>query len=224
MSVGRKRTEKALTVASSNARPDSRKGEQVDLHEKRQPAGGFGVGANETQDRFGAAGHPPRSAWLQVLLTLGAIGAVFAVFEGALGIWVLYRHKRMVHTAEAYVGVREIAAGAGRAYERDGKLCPTVRRMVPSQEQLGNARKAGHTWYAATDEDFRNAGFDCLEFKPETAMHFMFDYRATADSFEAIGHGDLNGDGKFSTFTMRGRLQDGKMKLDPEVESIDELE
>jgi hypothetical protein len=59
-----------------------------------------------------------------------------------------------------------------------------------------------------------NAGFACLKFEMSSPQYYQYDYRrvgsasgrAAGDSFHAIAHGDLNGDGVESTFDLEGHI------------------
>ena len=57
-----------------------------------------------------------------------------------------------------------------------------------------------------------NAGFYCLKFEMTMPQYYQYDYKRSGsgllpgDRFEAIAHGDLNGDGVTSTFSIQGQI------------------
>jgi hypothetical protein len=67
-----------------------------------------------------------------------------------------------------------------------------------------------------------NAGFACLRFEMSSPQYYQYDYQVTGsasrqavgDGFQAIAHGDLNGDGAVSTFMLPGRIdRSGSLEL-----------
>lgn len=50
---------------------------------------------------------------------------------------------------------------------------------------------------------------------------YQYRYEATPSSFLAGGRGDLNGDGKFSDFTLEGRVEAGRLRLSPQISETD---
>ncbi len=125
----------------------------------------------------------------------------------------LRRYLGSAKTAEARVGVIQMAHGAADAYARDGKLCPSVLRSVPESRQTIAGKK--YQSYAA---EWRDAKFDCVGFEMVAPQYYRYDYQAYGDHFEAIAEGDLAGDGSWETFVMRGQIVDGKVKLASSVE------
>ena len=49
-------------------------------------------------------------------------------------------------------------------------------------------------------------GWACLRFSMDGPQYYQYEYDATATSFSAIAHGDLNGNTVESTFTLAGSV------------------
>jgi type IV pilus assembly protein PilA len=57
-----------------------------------------------------------------------------------------------------------------------------------------------------------DAGWQCLNFTMTDPQYFQYDYNASGvnssgDSFEALAMGDLDADGRYSTFSLPGKIQ-----------------
>jgi hypothetical protein len=52
-------------------------------------------------------------------------------------------------------------------------------------------------------------------------QRFQYDYHSTGHTFEALAHGDLNGDGKLSRFRLIGTEAAGKPSLGTSIEQQD---
>lgn len=50
-----------------------------------------------------------------------------------------------------------------------------------------------------------------------TPQYFQYDYEATPTSFVARAHGDLDGDGVFSTFEVTGHLVGDRLVVSPRL-------
>ncbi|MBL8610535.1 MAG: hypothetical protein JNL38_24570 [Myxococcales bacterium] len=167
------------------------------------PVGGFG--------RLDAArdlGPPPRGPGDVPRWVVIALGAVILALVAVGTVFGLRRYVESAKTAEAQVGVMQIAVGAAQAYERDGKLCPSVLRPVPADRAAVAGKK--HQTMAS---EWRDARFDCVGFEIAGLQYYRYDYQAYGDRFEAIAEGDLDGDGTWEIFVMRGEVVDGKVKI-----------
>jgi type IV pilus assembly protein PilA len=127
-------------------------------------------------------------------------------------------------TAEARNSIGMIANLAAASYERDGKLCPSASAPVPANPSFISARK-----YQSTPDDWnadaaRNVGFACLKFEMSWPQYYQYDYHASADSFAVVARGDLDGDGVFSEWTIRGKVTDGHVVISPTIEQTDPFE
>jgi hypothetical protein len=69
-------------------------------------------------------------------------------------------------------------------------------------------------WAVDTD---RNAGFACLKFEMSFPQYFQYEYEATETSFVARAYGDMNGDGVFSTFELKGELVGDRLVIAPNL-------
>jgi type IV pilus assembly protein PilA len=70
-----------------------------------------------------------------------------------------------------------------------------------------------------------NAGFPCLKFEMTAPQYYQYKYVATGasangDKFDATATGDLNGDAVYSTFTMSGTIQSGRLNLGPSIGEV----
>jgi type IV pilus assembly protein PilA len=93
-------------------------------------------------------------------------------------------------------------------------LCASATNMVPASISDVAAKK-----YMSAPSDWSTgsatAGWKCLKFEISTPQYYQYGYTASGasnvgDSFSAIAHGDLNGDGKTSTFEMTGKIDAAK--------------
>ena len=135
---------------------------------------------------------------------------------GALSAQQIQQFLTAAKTAEATNTVQAIGRGAVAAYERDGKLCPTVAHPIPSSPESIRGRK-----YMAGPTEWRDAGFDCLRFEMSLPQYYTYEYRSRGDTFEVIARGDLNGDGVLSTHVLRGRVENGAVVMAPSIEVTD---
>lgn len=156
-----------------------------------------------------------------VLALVIPIVGIVAVF----GIYGVRRYIANAKTAEARNTIGALASDAVTAYETGGevlpdgtvkrRICPSASAPVPDDRNLVRARK-----YASAPADWQadlgaNAGFACLHFEMPTPQYFQYEYEATPTSFVARAHGDLDGDGVFSTFEVRGQLVGDRLVVSP---------
>jgi hypothetical protein len=183
------------------------------------PAGGFGSAPATVGRRAPphTAGGLSPWAWFAIVVGLVVVVLLFSV-------WGVRRYIGNAKSAEARMRLPVLANGAAAAYERDGRLCPSAKTSVPAT--LSTIRGG---FYTPRPFEFREAGFDCIGVTEDTEissypMYFLYDYRSSGDSFAVIAHGDLNQDGKESTFILRGRVVNGHVKIADEMEITDEGE
>ncbi len=158
-----------------------------------------------------------------VIVVVAVLGIlVFGVcILAVLAIFGTSKYLSAAKGAEATNTVGQLQKLAAQAYEREApsdnvtpgaaaliehRLCPSASRPVPSSVTDVAAKKymaAPAEWL--TDEK-TNAGFACLKFEMMSPQYYQYDYKATASSFTAIAHGDLDGDGTLSTFEGSGKL------------------
>ncbi len=108
-----------------------------------------------------------------------------------------------------------VMAGAAAAYERNGKLCPTVRRPMPAIDDVQRAGESGVTGYVTTKRQWDEAGFGCLDFSVEAPIHYSYDYQVHGAGFVVIAWGDFEGNGRMSALSTRGRVENGVAVLEP---------
>lgn len=165
-----------------------------------------------------ATGHNPSRVQWAVICSVVLFGAAVA------SVWGLTCHLKNAKTGEARAYLAILGKGAAEAYARNGELCPSTSRPVPASLSAVRGR-----FYTPTVNEFAEVGFGCLGTTrdSEVAMfprYFQYNYRANATSFDVIAHGDLDGDGKMSTLILRGKVENGRVVLANELETIDEDE
>jgi len=158
------------------------------------------------------------------LMIVVAIVGILAV----LAIYGVRKYLANAKTAEARNSLGQIAKDAATAYEKESMgstvltpgtaaafsraLCAAATKGVPN---AGSANVSGKKWQSSTAEwnvdAPTNAGFACLKFSMDAPQYYWYNYTVQGssnpnDSFTALAHGDLNGDGTFSTFSMTGAI------------------
>jgi type IV pilus assembly protein PilA len=161
--------------------------------------------------------------WLIVVLAvLGMCGLVVPILA-VLAVYGVRKYLANAKTAEARNALGQIARDAAMAYERDHALCPSAHAVPASMTMLRGMKyqSAAADWEADAP---RHAGFSCLGFSLDGPQYFQYSYavsRANPAEFVATAHGDLNGDGKESTFIVRGEVKGGKLLISPRIEETD---
>jgi type IV pilus assembly protein PilA len=164
---------------------------------------------------------PPKKGmptWAIILLVVSALLLfVFSVL-GVLAVYGVRKYIANAKTAEARNALGQIARDAEDAYAKNGALCPSASKPVPASVSMVKAMK-----YQASESEWlvdqpRKAGFACLGFSLAEPQYYQYSYTATPESFTAIAHGDLNGDGQESTFTVRGSVVGGVLTVSPSIE------
>jgi type IV pilus assembly protein PilA len=159
--------------------------------------------------------------WLIVVIALlCAAPFVLGIFS-VLAIYGVRKYIANAKTAEARNALGQIGKDAAAAFERDHALCPSGSRPVPASM---NAVRGLKYQSAASDWDVdraRNAGFACLRFSMSAPQYFQYSYTSQGSAFQATAHGDLNGDGKASTFLLRGSVSGGAVQVAPTLEETD---
>jgi type IV pilus assembly protein PilA len=177
---------------------------------------------------------PPKKkfpVWLIVVLaTAGAFCLIVPVLA-VLGIYGTRKYLANAKTAEARNALGQIAKDAAMAYEAGDetlapsnpaaghgksahRLCPTASAPVPASIALVRGRK-----YQSSPSDWEadkatNAGFYCLKFSMDMPQYYQYSYTSRGvaspgDGFAGTAHGDLNGDGVTSEFTIMGQIGPG---------------
>jgi type IV pilus assembly protein PilA len=169
-----------------------------------------------------------------VALIILIVAAVLIVpIIGVLAVTSIYGTRKYIanaKTAEAKNSLGQIAKDAVTAYEGDAlsldgnvkrRLCPSASAAVPADRKAVSGKK-----YQSSTSDWqkdrdKNAGFACLQFEMSAPQYFQYEYEATGTGFVARAHGDLNGDGVFSTFEITGTLVDGRLMVSPTIAETD---
>lgn len=160
--------------------------------------------------------------WLVVMLV---IFGVFVLIAGTLGVLAYAGFRRYVtesKAAEATNDVGAISRAANQAYE-DGetssfggtstrRLCGSASNPVPASMSNVSGKKYASTTSDWTADTAPYAGFPCLKFSIDEPQYYQYDYQRTGggstpgDSYKAIAHGDLDGDGVTSEFSLGGAI------------------
>jgi type IV pilus assembly protein PilA len=139
------------------------------------------------------------------------IGGILAV----LAISGTRRYIANAKQAEVRNSIGQMAKDAAAAYETDKKLCASASSPVPATVPHGGKyQSAPSDWNV---DEARKAGFWCLKFQMDMPQYYQYDYKSTGASFEAIGHGDLDGDMQESTFKVTGQEQSGMVVIAPTI-------
>jgi type IV pilus assembly protein PilA len=179
-----------------------------------------------------AAGQPSEAppqkkkfpVWLIVVLaTAGAFCLVVPILL-VLGIYGTRKYIANAKTAEARNVLGQIAKDAAVAYESESlsaggqgashRLCASASRPVP----VSVAAVKGMKYQASAAEweadQATNGGFYCLKFEMDQPQYYQYMYTAhgasaPGDGFVGMAHGDLNGDGVTSEFSISGQIAAG---------------
>jgi type IV pilus assembly protein PilA len=158
--------------------------------------------------------------WLIVILVI--IG-LFVLFGGILGVLAIYGMRKYISNAkqaEARNSLGQIAKDAATAFESDDPgsahhLCSSASAPIPASIASVSGKKyqsSAGEWEA---DKARNGGFYCLKFELDMPQYYQYNYSshgaaAPGDGFTATAHGDLNGDGVVSEFTIQGQINAAK--------------
>jgi len=160
------------------------------------------------------------------LIELMIVVAIVGVLA-ALAIYGVRKYLLNSKTAEVRNAVGQMAKDAKSAFERESmasavlaagatagvsnNLCASAKASVPAAKAsiAGQKYQSAPSEWEADVSTTPPAGFSCLKFSLSDPQYYMYDYKGTvgtAGTFQAIGMGDLNGDGVTSTFTLAGAV------------------
>lgn len=181
------------------------------------------------------------------LVELMIVVAIIGVLA-ALAIYGVRRYVYTSKTAEARGGVGRMAKDASNVFYGEnmtgnaltfggtaratGAMCGDAS-LVPAS----SGAVAGQKWQSSPT-DWNAGGWDCLGFSFTDPQYYRYAFDSSVDTYTsqsasndtmtALAHGDLDGDGTFSTFQMTGLVQaDGEavvLTLSPGIDEINELE
>jgi type IV pilus assembly protein PilA len=163
-----------------------------------------------------------------------------------LAIYGVRRYVLVSKTAEARTVVARIAKDSSTAFAKPkmaGDLIDLTSSEAGSVALCGSAAAvpsdpaliSSSKWQSAPADwgGSMDAGWQCLGFEMNDPQHFQYDYNATGTTavgsiFEALAMGDLDGDGKLSTYSMRGEIiRDGGdlvLLVSPSIDEVDPME
>jgi type IV pilus assembly protein PilA len=176
------------------------------------------------------------------LIELMIVVAIVGVLA-ALAIYGVRKYLLNSKTAEVRNSLGQMAKDAKTAYEREsmsgtileaGKsaiasnnLCLTASASVPASKDSIKGQK--YQSDPAADKDWNvdkgtpGKGFACLKFSLSDPQYYMYSYTSSAeatgtkegDTFDAVGEGDLSGDGVLSNFKLSGKIVKGTVLVSP---------
>ncbi|PKN44305.1 MAG: fimbiral protein pilA [Deltaproteobacteria bacterium HGW-Deltaproteobacteria-20] len=156
------------------------------------------------------------------LVELMIVVAIIGVLA-ALAIYGVRKYLLNAKTAEAKEGIGRISKDASSAYDREGmpsttltlnasagithRLCPPAALVPTSKDSI-----KGQKWQSSP-ANWTGTGWNCLKFSMKDPQYFQYQYYSSgttgtaSETFVVNAHGDLNGDGTTSTFTIGGSIQ-----------------
>jgi type IV pilus assembly protein PilA len=162
--------------------------------------------------------------WATALIVILVGSIVVVPILAVLAIYGVRKYVANAKTAEAKNSLAVMGRYAAAAYEKNGKVCPSASEPVPQARSMISGRKYQSTVHEWQADAAANAGFACLGFEMTSPQYFQYEYIGTPTGFTARAHGDLNGDGVFSTYEIRGQVMNGKLVLSPSILETDPFE
>lgn len=192
-----------------------------------QPHGGAGPIAPPNPPR-GGAGAAAAGTSIVLVVILVVVG-VLVVGGGIVAVLAIYGTRKYIanaKTAEARNSLGQIAKDAVVAYEGETlgetpqahALCRSASQPVPMNASSVSGRKYQSMrteW--VIDQNRPHTGFACLRFEMTAPQYYQYDYHATTADFTGRARGDLDGDGTFSTFEVRGQVQGDRLLIAPSI-------
>lgn len=171
------------------------------------------------------------------LMIVVAIVGILAV----LAIYGVRKYIANAKTAEARNSLGQIAKDAATAAEREKgttailgaatssslmrSFCATAANTVPpggiGSTPAGQKYQSQKTDWGGSDTAI--SGWQCLKFSLEEPQYYEYEYAsgntsAINGAYTATAHGDLNGDGVYSTFSVQGSAESGAIAISPNIQ------
>jgi len=167
------------------------------------------------------------------LVELMIVVAIVGILA-ALAIFGVKKYVTNAKTAEARNTLGAISKNAAGAWSReimpgsvlaDGATVSGANALCKSATPVPAAVPQGVKYQSKTTagDDYNSGSSDtgwiCLRFSMEGPQYYQYNYTAKTDNshFDAIAMGDLNGDGKQSTFTRSADVRLGQIVLSPAI-------
>ncbi len=165
---------------------------------------------------------------------------IVVAIVGILSVLAIYGVRKYIanaKTAEARNSLGQIAKDAAAAVEREkgsgaviaaGSSSAILRSFCDSASAVpGTVPAAAKYQSSAADWASGNSttGWMCLKFTMDEPQYYQYIYTASdltssAGSFQAIAHGDLDGNGASSTFTVNGSSLAGVVAISPTIVEV----
>jgi type IV pilus assembly protein PilA len=156
------------------------------------------------------------------LVELMIVVAIVGILA-ALAIYGVRRYITNAKTAEARNSLGQLSKDAAAAYDREsmsgavlalGVSTGVVNSLCASSVPVpaGVIGIQGRK-YQSSPADWNLGTWPCLKFTMSEPQYFQYNYLAPGSlttaggTFQALAHGDLNGDGNTSTFELDGTLR-----------------
>ncbi|MBX3231643.1 MAG: prepilin-type N-terminal cleavage/methylation domain-containing protein [Labilithrix sp.] len=179
------------------------------------------------------------------LMIVVAIVGVLAV----LAVYGVRKYIANAKTAEAKNSLGQIGKDAVTAFEGERmeatvitpgtstavirKTCGTASKAVPASGSMallqGKKYQSAKLDWSPENDVKLNRGFPCLKFEMTAPQYYSYMYNGgdvagtdeEGKAISATAIGDLSGDGAlFSTFTMNGKIQEGRLTIAPSIDEV----
>ena len=168
---------------------------------------------------------------IEIVIALAATAALVLVAVNGV-----HERRLWARAAEARNALGVIAKDAATAYANESPwndgarvvwrhaLCRSASASVPAAGVAAVRGKA----YASTPSEWEvdaptRSGFACLRYAMDEPQYYVYSYTAVGsfemgDSFTAVANGDLDGDGRTSTFALTGTVTSGEsLHIGPQI-------